>query len=704
MRIRGSGAWNHVGMARATGLSARAGAAAARSGESRLWWAALAVGVALCLAYAAVPAEYVVARELVLYPLTDLGAALAVLIGVRLYRPAAPSAWLLIAACLLLFMAGDLTWGAYEAVGESPTASLADIFYLAGYPCLLGGLLIAIRRRSPSRDWREVIDSAIVGTSVFLLVWVYVVNPDTLASLGWKDWFASVAYPIADTIVLAAVVRLMLAGDWNAPALRLLFLGLVLTLAGDIAYTAYNVTHIRLVNTLLQFGIVAIGLAGIHRSMPALTTTSVAEHTVRRSVVRLALLVGICTVPLIVLAVQAIAGNGLHAVAVVVTLAVLALLVVARSVGLTITAERAAEREAILSRFAAELLRTQRRDELFAVADRTAHQLAAGAGDARVIERSVEDSAHTFAIPVEVRGEVVADLVADGKISAVRGVAGSLETVAAELSLALERNDLLAAERETADALARRNEELRELDRIKDLFVSGVSHELRTPLTSMLGYLEVLLGGEVGELNDEQQHFLEIVDRNCHRLTDLIDDILFMSRLDSGRFELERTPVDLGQLVAERVESIRPAAQKRSVDVQSQVFNASAPLWADPSRLAQVVDNLLSNAVKFTPEGGDVFVTVGTSSEMMHLEVRDTGVGIPEEEARRLFERFFRASTAQHIQGTGLGLSIVKSIVEAHDGTISVDSTVGVGTTVTVDLPLQTEPAAVKSPAEEVTT
>jgi signal transduction histidine kinase len=279
-----------------------------------------------------------------------------------------------------------------------------------------------------------------------------------------------------------------------------------------------------------------------------------------------------------------------------------------------------------------------------------------------------------------------------------------LRMAADRAAMAIVHARLFEAERQTAETLARTNEELRELDQMKDLFVSGVSHELRTPLTSMLGYLEILRDGEAGELSDEQQHFIEIVDRNCHRLHNLIDDILFLSRLDSGRFHLERASVDLAQLVAERVESIRPAAEKKRVEVHLDTSDASSQLWADPSRLAQVTDNLLSNGVKFTPEGGEVFVTVRTLDETAQLEVRDTGVGIPEDEAQRLFERFFRASTAQNIQGTGLGLSITKSIVEGHDGTISVRSAVGVGTTVTVDLPLTTAPAALDDPAGEVTT
>jgi signal transduction histidine kinase len=275
-----------------------------------------------------------------------------------------------------------------------------------------------------------------------------------------------------------------------------------------------------------------------------------------------------------------------------------------------------------------------------------------------------------------------------------------LRMAADRAAMAIVHARLFEAEKQTAETLARTNEELRQLDRMKDLFVSGVSHELRTPLTSMLGYLELLRGGEAGELNEDQEHFLEIVDRNCHRLYHLIDDILFLSRLDSGRFHLERASVDLGRLMEERLQSMQPMAEKKQIEVHADISNGGLELWADPSRLAQVIDNLLSNAVKFTPERGEIFVAVGASDDTAHLEVRDTGVGIPEDEAQRLFERFFRASTAQNIQGTGLGLSISKEIVEAHDGTISARSKVGVGTTFTVDLPMVKAPATISDSVE----
>jgi signal transduction histidine kinase len=277
-------------------------------------------------------------------------------------------------------------------------------------------------------------------------------------------------------------------------------------------------------------------------------------------------------------------------------------------------------------------------------------------------------SAHAFTMPVAVRGERVADLVADASPLTIRRARTSLVTVASELSLAL----------------------VRELDKMKDQFVSTVTHELRTPLTSMIGYLEILAGSEVGELTiDEQQHFLEIVARNCHRLTRLVDDILAAARIDSGRFSLDRTSVDLAHLASERVESIRASAEQKQVELRLTIDPALPPLYADPMRLGQLLDNLVSNAVKFTPARGMVGVTLATRGDTVHIEVVDTGVGIPEDEVDKLFDRFFRASTAANVQGTGLGLAIAKTIVEAHGGVLSVESEVGVGTTFAVDLPVQ---------------
>jgi signal transduction histidine kinase len=199
----------------------------------------------------------------------------------------------------------------------------------------------------------------------------------------------------------------------------------------------------------------------------------------------------------------------------------------------------------------------------------------------------------------------------------------------------------------------------------------------------------MLVEGEAGELNGDQRHFLEVVERNCARLTRLVDDILFVARVDAGRLSLEMDSVDLAELAAASVQSAQPVAEGKAVALLFDADAGMAPLWGDPTRITQLLDNLISNAVKFTAQGGTVTVVVAQRGDSCHLEVRDSGVGIPEDELDRLFVRFFRASTSHVAAGTGLGLSIAKSIVEAHRGTITVESEVGVGTTFLVDLPLQ---------------
>ena len=200
-----------------------------------------------------------------------------------------------------------------------------------------------------------------------------------------------------------------------------------------------------------------------------------------------------------------------------------------------------------------------------------------------------------------------------------------------------------------------------------------------------------MLDGEAGELTETQARFLEIVSRNATRLNGLVDDILSVARIDAGRLTIEREPVDLVALVEGELESARAAADSEGVDLRFRPSAERLPLFADPRRLAEVIGNLLSNAIKFTPEGGSVTVRLDREGDGAVLEVADTGVGIPADEVGRLFERFFRASTAATIRGTGLGLSIAKSIAEAHGGTISVRSTEGVGTTFTLELPVSTE-------------
>ena len=685
--------------------SAPEGVPAGRRGNTRVWRAALGLGLLMCVVYVLIPASEDAARSVV-YALTEAAAVAAVVVGVRRYRPSAPVAWLLIAAGFATYLVGDIIWAAYLLAGQSPFPSAADFFYLAGYPVIAAGLVVAVRRRGAVVDARAWLDAGMVAVVGALLGWVFLARPtiDDQSLSGWET-FVAISYPVGDVLLLVVAARFLMGASWRFRSLELLLLGLVFTLAGDVLFqrSLTDESAAFAGDGLLLVGIVCIGIAALHETMTALTEEISEQPSEGSETVRILLLVAACLAPLVVVLVEAELGEPLHLYSVVVATAAIAILAVARADVVARRALRAARRESVLSEYAGDLLRSTDEDQLFAVAARTASRLIEN-GEAGVHTRSEEGPeapAHAFTMPVVADGERVADLVADAKPLTIRRARTSLATVASELSLALDRIRLIASEREALSALSEQNEQLRELDRMKDQFVGTVTHELRTPLTSMIGYLEILVGSEVGEMTrDEQQRFLEIVARNCHRLNHLVDDILDAARIDSGRFALERTSVDLALLASERIESIRASAEQKRVELRLTIAETPPPLYADPMRLGQLLDNLLSNAVKFTAPGGMVGLTIATRGDTVHIEVVDTGVGIPEDEVDKLFDRFFRASTAATVQGTGLGLSIAKTIAEAHGGVVSVASEVGVGTTFSVDLPVQAPHEAATATAE----
>jgi PAS domain S-box-containing protein len=250
-----------------------------------------------------------------------------------------------------------------------------------------------------------------------------------------------------------------------------------------------------------------------------------------------------------------------------------------------------------------------------------------------------------------------------------------------------QRLRLLEREREARAAIEDQNRSLRELTALKSDFVASVSHELRTPLTSIVSFGELLLV-EGDRLDDEQREFVEIINRNAQRLLQLVGDLLLLARLESGGLTLQRELVDIPWLVDAAAATIRPLAHAQCLTLV--VTTGQGPLLrADPRRLEQVLSNLLSNAVKFTPAGGQISVTAVHPTGAWQIEVSDTGLGIPETDQSRLFQRFVRGSnvTEDAIPGTGLGLAITAAIVELHGGTIAVASSPGRGTTLSVRLP-----------------
>jgi two-component system, OmpR family, phosphate regulon sensor histidine kinase PhoR len=238
--------------------------------------------------------------------------------------------------------------------------------------------------------------------------------------------------------------------------------------------------------------------------------------------------------------------------------------------------------------------------------------------------------------------------------------------------------------------------ELRRLENIRKDFVANVSHELRTPLTSIKGYVEALLDG--GKDNPETSvRFLEIILKQSDRLNLILEDLLQLSKIESGQLQFKKEPLHIGSVIERTIAMIKPLAEKKQHRLRSQVAADLPLISGDEERLVQVLANLLDNAIKYTPEGGQITVTARRISPSraeaprtsIELAVTDTGIGIPEQDRPRVFERFYRVDKARsrELGGTGLGLAIVRHIVEGHGGQVWVEGNMPTGSRFVVRLP-----------------
>jgi signal transduction histidine kinase/CheY-like chemotaxis protein/HAMP domain-containing protein len=239
------------------------------------------------------------------------------------------------------------------------------------------------------------------------------------------------------------------------------------------------------------------------------------------------------------------------------------------------------------------------------------------------------------------------------------------------------------------------------LERAKSEFVATASHELRSPLTSIKGFVE-LLERSSDDMSDRQREFVEIILKSTDRLVDLVNDLLDVARIEADHVEINRRPIDVGEVVQEVVELIRPRVEAKGQHLTSHAAPVAPPALADAGRVRQIVANLLTNAHLYTPEGGDIHIGVEPDRAWVEIVVEDSGVGMSEEEVAHIFDRFYRAGNRSGSNpGTGLGLSIVKSLVDLHGGQVSVDSEPGRGTIFHVRLPAAVtgfdSPAALES-------
>ncbi|MCB9432880.1 MAG: GAF domain-containing protein [Ardenticatenaceae bacterium] len=235
-----------------------------------------------------------------------------------------------------------------------------------------------------------------------------------------------------------------------------------------------------------------------------------------------------------------------------------------------------------------------------------------------------------------------------------------------------------------------------ELDNLKSEFVSNVSHELRTPMTSIKGYADLMLMGATGPLEEAQMRYLEIIKNNAQRLQNLVGDLLNISHIETGQTKLDKRPLNLAKLVSEIVDNHlqgRIRHEQKPIAVYTDLPSDLPLVNADQYRVTQILTNLLDNAFNYTPAGGQIRVSLRGGEQFVNLAVQDSGIGITKENLAKIFDRFFRADDedVQRVSGTGLGLAIVQGLVEMHGGTLAVESTPGLGSTFSFNLPIVVE-------------
>ena len=300
----------------------------------------------------------------------------------------------------------------------------------------------------------------------------------------------------------------------------------------------------------------------------------------------------------------------------------------------------------------------------------------------------------------DVRGRISTDILGHPELNALITSVLARQT-GQEMELQLSPGNRCLHVEASVTGYARENEacavlvfhditELRRLENIRKDFVANVSHELRTPLTSIKGYVEALLDGGKDD-PDTAINFLNIILKQSDRLNLILEDLLELSKIESGRVSFKADPLDLRNVIERTLSMIKPLADKKGHRLAAQLDEGLPPIAGDEGRLVQVFTNLLDNAVKYTPERGTITVTARTIPErVVELTVSDTGLGIPEPDRPRVFERFYRVDKARsrELGGTGLGLAIVKHIVEGHGGQVWVEGNQPHGSRFVVRLPL----------------
>lgn len=273
----------------------------------------------------------------------------------------------------------------------------------------------------------------------------------------------------------------------------------------------------------------------------------------------------------------------------------------------------------------------------------------------------------------------------------------NLEEIIVRLQKVLDERRRFVRLKDFATQLEKANQELRRLDAMKSEFVSVASHELRTPLSAIKNAVQLVLNGKTGEINETQAKFLTMAERNINRLTNILNNLLDLSRIESGKMEMNFQELDLKGVIEFVSNSLKLQAENKSIQLKCDIADPLPKVYGDREKVEQILTNLIGNAIKFTPEGGEILIMAKPFSgdenrykKMVSISIQDSGIGIPEEHLSQIFEKFHQVEGSLHrsIGGTGLGLAITKGLVEVHQGKIWVESKLGKGSTFTFTLPI----------------
>jgi PAS domain S-box-containing protein len=698
----------------------------AMSIRNRVWIAYLGVGVVIGVFYYIGPAW---ARTGWTFNLVGLSAVVAAIVGPIIHKSKDKDAWYLFAAGLGLFLAGDIVTYHPEIwfkTGNAPFPCLGDLFYVLVYPVLMAGILVLARRRSPGRDRAALIDSLIITIGIGVLVWVYWMAPNAHANQTLLAKLTSIAYPLGDLLLMAAMIRMVVDGGRRPPAFYLLILSIISLLITDAIYNIillffnYDGSGSGL-DTGWGLFYLLWGAAALHPSM-VLLGQPVPERVHRGSRRRLWVLASASLMAPALQAIQAVQRRDSDAVIVAAASAVMFILVLVRLRGLMVDIDEYQRTESLLRETEAKyrsLVEGTPAVVYISEFPKEGHWRYASPQVQQILGFSSEEWVDTPGLwqerlhPVD-RDRVLREqnrdvhggqrmlfeyrmVARDGEVVWIRDDAEVVAGEAGEPTLVqgvmYDFSEQKRAESKLREALDREREasqHLRKLDAMKNSFLQAVSHDLRTPLTSILAGALTLENDQVRLSAEERKDLAHRLAGNARRLNKMLADLLDLDRLSRGILTPNRKPTDLGELVQ------RVVAECDLQDHLVEIGAAEVIADVDPAQVERIVENLVTNAVRYTPAGTPVWVKVAPYERGALITVEDAGPGVPEEMRKAIFEPFRQGEEViQHSPGVGIGLSLVARFAALHSGRAWVEERQGGGASFNVYLPRETPARAV---------